>query len=64
MNDNDNSPPGILLSAGKEDFLRYTVRIVETSLQLMRLQSQQRAAAPVTQHVFIFDLEGFSLAVS
>ena len=40
------------------------MRIVETSLQLMRLQSQQRAAAPVTQHVFIFDLEGFSLAVS
>ena len=52
------------MSAGKEDFLDFTIKIVETSLELMRIKSQEIGNSPVTKHVFIFDLEGFSLAVS
>ena len=52
---------GILQSASKEDFVDFTIKIVETSLQLMRIKSSENSSAPVTQHVFIFDLQGFSL---
>ena len=54
---------GILRGAGKDDFIDFTIHIVETSLALMRDKSLEDGASPVTQHVFIFDLQGFSLAV-
>ena len=54
----------MLRSVSKEDFVDYTIKIVETSLTLMRKKSQEDGACLVTQHVFIFDLEGFSLVVS
>ena len=53
---------GMLNGAGKDDFLNFTIKIVETSLALMRLKTKE-TLSPVTQHVFIFDLDGFSLAV-
>ena len=53
---------GMLNGAGKDDFLNFTIKIVETSLALMRLKTKE-TPSPVTQHVFIFDLDGFSLAV-
>ena len=55
--------PGILRSASKEDFVDFTIKIVETSLNLMRKKSLEVGSSLVTQHVFIFDLEGFSLGV-
>ena len=55
--------PGILRSASKEDFVDFTIKIVETSLNLMRKKSLEVGLSLVTQHVFIFDLEGFSLGV-
>ena len=55
---------GMLRSASKEDFIDFTIRIVETSLFLMRTKSQEDGSTLVTQHVFIFDLEGFSFGVS
>ena len=55
--------PGLLLSVSKEDFVDFTIKIVETSLNLMRKKSQEVGSSVVTQHVFIFDLEGFSLGV-
>ena len=55
---------GILRSASKEDFVDFTIKIVETSLSLMRTKSQEDGSSLVTQHVFIFDLEGFSFGVS
>ena len=55
---------GMLRSASKEDFIDFTIRIVETSLSLMRTKSQEDGSSIVTQHVFIFDLEGFSFGVS
>ena len=54
---------GILRGAGKDDFIDFTIHIVETSLALMRKKSLEDGSSSVTQHVFIFDLEGFSLAV-
>ena len=54
---------GMLNSAGKDDFLDFTIKIVETSLTLMRLKTKENPTSPVTQHVFIFDLDLFSLAV-
>ena len=54
---------GILRGAGKDDFIDFTIHIVETSLALMRKKTQEEGSSAVTQHVFIFDLEGFSLAV-
>ena len=53
---------GMLNGAGKDDFLNFTIKIVETSLALMRLKTKETPSS-VTQHVFIFDLDGFSLAV-
>merc|ERR1719342_940533 len=55
---------GMLLSTGKEVFLDFTIKIVETSLALMRRKSQEAAQPPITKHVFIFDLEGFSLTAA
>lgn len=57
------SSTGILRGAGKDDFIDFTIHIVETSLALMRKKTQEDGSSAVTQHVFIFDLEGFSLAV-
>ena len=55
---------GILRGAGKDDFIDFTIHIVETSLALMREKCFENGSSSVTQHVFIFDLEGFSLAVT
>ena len=55
--------PGILRGASKDDFIDFTIHIVETSLALMRQKCLEDGSSSVTQHVFIFDLEGFSLAV-
>ena len=54
---------GILRGASKDDFIDFTIHIVETSLALMRQKCLEDGSSSVTQHVFIFDLEGFSLAV-
>ena len=48
---------------GKDDFLKFTVKVVETSLFLMRRKKAELGRA-VTQHVFIFDLKNFSLAAA
>ena len=53
---------GILACVSIEEFLDFTLKIVECSMSLMRKKSQI-LGKPVTQHVFIFDLEGFSLKV-
>ena len=53
---------GILACVSTEEFLDFTLKIVECSMSLMRKKSQI-LGKPVTQHVFIFDLEGFSLKV-
>jgi len=51
---------GMLTCASVEEFIDFTLKIVECSLELMRKKSLE-SAKPVHQHVFIFDLEGFSL---
>jgi len=51
---------GILACVSIEEFLDFTLKIVECSMSLMRKKSQS-SGKPVTQHVFIFDLDGFSL---
>ena len=53
----------MLACVSKEEFVDFTLKIVETSLQLMRKKSIQ-SGKPSSQHVFIFDLEGFSLTVN
>jgi len=50
---------GLLSSVSKQDFIDYTLRIVETSLALMR-ESSRKHGAPVYQHTFIFDMSGFT----
>ena len=40
----------------------FTLKIVECSMLLMKKKSQM-SGKPVDQHVFIFDLDGFSLKV-
>ena len=45
-----------------EEFIDFTLKIVESSMMLMRKKTES-SDKPVTQHVFIFDLEGFSLLV-
>ena len=54
---------GILSSCGKDDFLKFTIKIVEASLLLMRRKTVETGRS-VTQHVFIFDLADFSLAAA
>ena len=54
---------GMLACVSIEEFMDFTLKIVECSMLLMRKKSQE-LGTPVTQHVFIFDLEGFSLKVS
>ena len=54
---------GILSSCGKDDFLKFTIKIVEVSLLLMRRKTVETGRS-VTQHVFIFDLADFSLAAA
>ena len=43
--------------------MNFTLRIVESSILMMRKQSLS-LQKPVSQHVFIFDMEGFSVKVS
>ena len=52
----------MLACASVEEFMEFTLKIVECSLHLMRKKSAE-TSKPVTQHVFIFDLDGFSLKV-
>ena len=54
---------GILACVSKEEFMDFTLKIVECSMMLMRKKSQM-SGKPVSQHVFIFDLDGFSLKVN
>ena len=54
---------GMLACVSIEEFLDFTLKIVECSISLMRKKSQI-LGKPVTQHVFIFDLDGFSLKVN
>ena len=54
---------GMLACVSIEEFLDFTLKIVECSMSLMRKKSQI-LGKPVTQHVFIFDLDGFSLKVN
>jgi len=51
---------GMLACASKEEFMDFTLKIVECSMLLMRKKCHQ-LGKPVNQHVFIFDLDGFSL---
>jgi len=51
---------GMLACVSIEEFLDFTLKIVECSMMLMRKKSEI-LGKPLTQHVFIFDLEGFSL---
>jgi len=51
---------GMLACVSIEEFLDFTLKIVECSMRLMRKKSQS-SGKPVSQHVFIFDLDGFSL---
>ena len=53
---------GMLSCVSKEEFIDFTLKIVECSMLLMKKKSQM-SGKPVSQHVFIFDLEGFSLKV-
>ena len=53
---------GMLACVSKEEFMDFTLKIVECSMLLMEKKSQM-SGKPVSQHVFIFDLEGFSLKV-
>ena len=53
----------MLSSCGKDDFLNFTIKIVEASLFLMRRRTAE-TGLPVTQHIFIFDLKNFSLAAA
>ena len=43
--------------------MEFTLRIMETSMMLMR-QNTLATGSPVYQHVFIFDMDGFSLRVN
>jgi hypothetical protein len=54
---------GILACVSKEEFMDFALKIVECSMMLMRKKSQM-SGKPVSQHVFIFDLDGFSLKVN
>jgi len=51
---------GLLTAVSKQDFIDYTLRILETSLTLME-ESTRRTKSPVYQHTFIFDMDQFSL---
>ncbi|XP_068239493.1 SEC14-like protein 2 [Palaemon carinicauda] len=51
---------GLLSSVRKRDYIRYTVRVLEASLQDMKKQTKD-LGYPVTQQCCIFDLEDFSL---
>ena len=53
---------GMLACVSVEEFVDFTLKIVECSMLLMKKKSQM-SGKPVSQHVFIFDLEGFSLKV-
>ena len=53
---------GMLSCISREEFMEFTLRIIETSMMLMR-QNTLATGSPVYQHVFIFDMDGFSLKV-
>ena len=52
----------MLACVSKEEFMDFTLKIVECSMLLMKKKSRM-SGKPISQHVFIFDLEGFSLKV-
>ena len=54
---------GMLSCISREEFMEFTLRIMETSMMLMR-QNTLATGSPVYQHVFIFDMGGFSLRVN
>ena len=54
---------GMLSCISREEFMEFTLRIMETSMMLMR-QNTLATGAPVYQHFFIFDMDGFSLRVN
>ena len=53
----------MLACVSKEEFMDFTLKIVECSMMLMRKKSLM-SGKPVSQHVFIFDLDGLSLKVN
>ena len=53
---------GMLACVSKEEFMDFTLRILESSILMMSKKSLV-SDVPVSQHVFIFDMEGFSLKV-
>ena len=52
----------MLACVSKEDFIDFNLRIIESSMLMMKKNSV--AQKPVSQHVFIIDMEGFTLKVS
>jgi len=54
---------GMLSCVTKEEFVDFTIQIIEKSMAYMR-QKTKELNGPVTQHIFIFDLEGFSLTMA
>ena len=52
----------MLACVSKEEFMDFTLRILESSILMMSKKSLV-SDVPVSQHVFIFDMEGFSLKV-
>merc|ERR1719180_471195 len=54
---------GMLSCVRKEEFVDFTIQIIEKSMANMR-QKTKELNTPVTQHIFIFDLEGFSLSTA
>ena len=52
----------MLACVSRDEFMDFTLRIIESSMLMMRKKSLV-SDKPVSQHVFIFDMEGFSLKV-
>ena len=53
---------GMLACVSKEDFIDFNLRIIESSMLMMR-KSSIAIQKPVSQHVFIIDMDGFTLKV-
>ena len=53
---------GMLSCISMEEIMEFTLRIMETSMMLMR-QNTLATGYPVYQHVFIFDMDGLSFKV-
>ena len=52
----------MLACVSKEDFIDFNLRIIESSMMMMKKNSIA-IQNPVSQHVFIIDMEGFTLKV-